>query len=82
METSFHDRLSTGGGRSNIGYRVVQQQAMALSGVNEMDDFETSEDERAVGYPTLPVDGLGSRPSINSLRHVSVKNISQMITKY
>lgn len=62
-----------GGSRNNIGYRVIQQQPM---GLNDDDDgsleaAESSDDERA-GYPTLPVDGIGSRPSINSLRHVSL----------
>lgn len=55
-----------------MGYRVVQQQSLGLNddeGDNP-DDAESSDDERA-GYPTLPVDGIGSRPSVNSLRHVS-----------
>ncbi|XP_060860305.1 uncharacterized protein LOC132937501 [Metopolophium dirhodum] len=59
------------GSRGNIGYRVVQQQPMM--GLNDNDDenldaAESSDDERS-GYPTLPVDGIGSRPSVSSLRH-------------
>uniref|UniRef100_A0A2H8TFI4 Nephrin n=1 Tax=Melanaphis sacchari TaxID=742174 RepID=A0A2H8TFI4_9HEMI len=59
------------GSRGNIGYRVVQQQSMM--GLNDDDDenlnaAESSDDERS-GYPTLPVDGIGSRPSASSLRH-------------
>lgn len=45
-------------------------------GLNDDDDdgnleiAESSDDERA-GYPTLPVEGISTRPSVNSLRHVS-----------
>lgn len=65
-----------GGSRNNIGYRVVQQQPL---GLNDEDDenlgiAESSDDERA-GYPTLPADGMDSRPSVNSLRHVSNTHI-------
>lgn len=65
--------FSQGGSRGNIGYRVVQQQPMALNDDDDdenLEALESSDDERA-GYPTLPAEGLGSRPSINSLRHVS-----------
>lgn len=53
-------------------------------GLNDDDDdenleaAESSDDERA-GYPTLPVDGISSRPSVNSLRHVS--HLLQLYTK-
>lgn len=64
---------------NNIGYRVVQQQPMGSMNDDDDDDDdgnleavgESSDDERS-GYPTLPVDGIGSRPSVNSLRHVSL----------
>lgn len=69
---------TTGGSRANIGYRVVQQQPM-MGLNNDHDDknleaADSSDDERA-GYPTLPADGgiIGSRPSVNSLRHVSIR---------
>lgn len=70
ITTIYYD---PGGSRGNIGYRVVQQQSMM--GLNDDDDEnlnadESSDDERS-GYPTLPVDGIGSRPSAGSLRHVS-----------
>jgi len=39
-------------------------------GDEHLDEAESSDDERA-GYPTFPVDGIGSRPSVSSLRHVS-----------
>jgi len=70
--------MNLGGSRGNIGYRVVQQQPMM--GLNDNDDenldaAESSDDERS-GYPTLPVDGIGSRPSVSSLRHVSPQRIS------
>lgn len=66
-----------GGSRgNNIGYRVVQQQPMGLNDEDDEDErmeatAESSDDERA-GYPTFPVDGIVSRPSANSLRHVSL----------
>lgn len=51
-----------------------------MMGLNDDDDenldaAESSDDERS-GYPTLPVDGIGSRPSVSSLRHVSSLRIS------
>lgn len=51
-----------------------------MMGLNDDDDenlntAESSDDERS-GYPTLPVDGIGSRPSAGSLRHVSPLRIA------
>lgn len=51
-----------------------------MMGLNDNDDenldaAESSDDERS-GYPTLPVDGIGLRPSVSSLRHVSSLSIS------
>lgn len=45
---------------------------MGLNDDNDenLDAAESSDDERS-GYPTLPVDGIGLRPSVSSLRHVS-----------
>lgn len=69
---------SLGGSRGNIGYRVVQQQPTGLDddddddGGERPETAESSDDERA-GYPTFPVDGVGSRPSVNSLRRVSLR---------
>ncbi|XP_025417722.1 nephrin-like [Sipha flava] len=62
-----------GGSRGNIGYRVVQQLPMGLNDDDNDENLEaaeSSDDERA-GYPTLPVDGISSRPSVNSLRHAA-----------
>lgn len=71
--------LSDSSRSNNIGYRVVQQQPMELMN----DDYdnenleavgESSDDERS-GYPILSMDGIGSRPSINSLKHVSFSGL-------
>lgn len=67
-----HPIFFPGGSRGNIGYRVVQQLPMGLND-NDDENFEvaeSSDDERA-GYPTFPVGSISSRPSVNSLRHVS-----------
>jgi len=69
--------INLGGSRGNIGYRVVQQSMMGLNDDDDenLDAAESSDDERS-GYPILPVDGIGSRPSVSSLRHVSSLRIS------
>lgn len=57
---------------------MVQQQPTGLDdddggGDDErLETAESSDDERA-GYPTFPADGVGSRPSVNSLRRVSLR---------